>query len=238
MLTKWAKYLSVEVNLPASLSGCLRDIVIFEMLKTHWGHCFNRYAWIILFGVDGVALDYYAPDTIQLGHTISYMAKQTLFKINLENHDDDDMAIEDWEKLLEKLENDFLDSRDKEQLSQYFTNLVKTASIPKEGNDRHNDETVSEQDDKADVNETVMGERGPLSSEFLITSDLESVSSEKAHEAGSERIDQTDSEKEDEANGEEEGGNDVGLYIVTPDTGICFKVFSARIPIATAIIVE
>lgn len=66
------------------------------------------------------------------------MAKQTLFKIRLENHDDDNMAsletemvktliltvksiantVEDWEKLLEKLEIDFLDGSNKEQLSQ------------------------------------------------------------------------------------------------------------------------
>lgn len=78
MLTKWAKQLSAEAELPASLSGCLRDIVISEMLKTLWGHSFNRYAWVILYEVDGTVMDYYAPDTTQLGHAISYVAKQTL----------------------------------------------------------------------------------------------------------------------------------------------------------------
>lgn len=83
-------------------------------------------------------------------------------------------TVEDGAKLLKKLKNDFLDGRDRKQLSQYFTNLVKTASIPKEGTDRHNDETVSEQDDEADVNEAVVDKRVPLSSEVLTTSDLES----------------------------------------------------------------
>ncbi|UKZ60216.1 uncharacterized protein TrAtP1_001501 [Trichoderma atroviride] len=149
MLTNWAKQLSAEEDLPASLSGCLRDIVIFEMLKSYWGHSFNIYAWAILFDIDGIALDYYAPDTVQLGHAISYVAKQTLFKISLEKHDDDiasleteivknmiftikSMAntVEDWEKLLEKLENGLSNDRN-EQLTKYFTNLVKAASIPR-----------------------------------------------------------------------------------------------------------
>lgn len=119
-------------------------------------------------------------------------------------------TVEDGAKLLKKLENDFLDGRDRKQLSQYFTNLVKTASIPKEGTDRHNDETVSEQDDEADVNEAVVDKRVPLSSEVLTTSDLESdVQWEKADETGSERTDQTDSEQEHEANSKEEGENHV-----------------------------
>lgn len=59
-------------------------------------------------------------------------------------------TVEYWEKLLEKLENDFLDGRDQKQLSQYFTILVKTASIPKEGNDGYNDDTASEQEDQTE----------------------------------------------------------------------------------------
>lgn len=81
---KWAKQLSAEVDLPASLSGCLRDIVIFEMLKTYWGHSFIRYAWEILSEAGGAAMDYYTADTIQLGHAISFVAKQTLIRIHLE----------------------------------------------------------------------------------------------------------------------------------------------------------
>ncbi|KAL7899424.1 hypothetical protein HDV63DRAFT_342416 [Trichoderma sp. SZMC 28014] len=158
--------LSAEVDLPACLSGCLRDIVIFEMLKTYWGHSFNRYAWVILFDVDGAAMDYYAPDTIQLGHAISYVAKQTLFKIHLESNDRNDMAdlesdtvknitstvkslatsVEGWEALLEKVESDFMDGRNKKELSQYFTNQVKSASVVKESNELYHDETISERD--------------------------------------------------------------------------------------------
>lgn len=64
------------------------------MLKSYWGHSFNRYAWVILLDIDSIALDYYAPDTVQLGHAISYVANQTLFKINLENHNDDIASLE------------------------------------------------------------------------------------------------------------------------------------------------
>lgn len=92
MLTKRAKQLSAEVDLPASLSGCHRDIVIFEMLKTYWGHSFYRYAWVVLFDVDSAAMDYYALDTIRLGYANSYVAKQTLFKIHLEHNNDDNIA--------------------------------------------------------------------------------------------------------------------------------------------------
>ncbi|KAL7922224.1 hypothetical protein ACQKWADRAFT_82588 [Trichoderma austrokoningii] len=92
MLMKWAEQLSAEVDLPTGLTSSLREIVIFEMLKTMWGHPFNRYAWVHLFGVDGAAMDYYPPASIQLGHAISYVAKQTLFKIHLKTYDDDDMA--------------------------------------------------------------------------------------------------------------------------------------------------
>lgn len=57
------------------------------MPKTLWGRSFNRYTWVILYEVDGAAMDCYAPDTIQLGHTISYVAKQTLLKVHVDNDD-------------------------------------------------------------------------------------------------------------------------------------------------------
>lgn len=56
-------------------------------------------------------------------------------------------TAEDWEKLLERLEDDLSNGRD-EQLSRYFTDLVKAVSIPEEGYNRHNDETGREQEDQ------------------------------------------------------------------------------------------
>lgn len=207
MLTKWAKQLSAEVDLPASLSGCLRDTVVFEILKTYWGQSFNRYAWVILFDVDSAAMDYYAPDTIRLGHAISYVAKQTLFKIHLESNDARDMArletdmvkniiltvkslattVEGWETLLGKAESDFMDGRNKKKLSQYFTNLVKSASVVKESDDIYHDETISEQEDEPDTQSKETGSKQGDQSD-----------GEHEDETGSEQQDQLDNGKEDE----------------------------------------
>lgn len=49
------------------------------MLKTSWVHSSNRYAWVTLYEAGSAAMDYYTPDTIQLGHAISYLRSKTDF---------------------------------------------------------------------------------------------------------------------------------------------------------------
>lgn len=44
MLTKWARQLSAECNLPSWLEGALREIVLFELMRSYFHHSFNRYA--------------------------------------------------------------------------------------------------------------------------------------------------------------------------------------------------
>ncbi|PNP51938.1 hypothetical protein THARTR1_07147 [Trichoderma harzianum] len=44
MLTKWSRQLSAECSLPSWLDGALREIVLFELIRSYFHHPFNRYA--------------------------------------------------------------------------------------------------------------------------------------------------------------------------------------------------
>ncbi|KAM0263910.1 hypothetical protein ACHAQJ_000945 [Trichoderma viride] len=75
MLTKWSRQLSVESNLPQWMSGALREIVLFELIRSYFNHPFNRYSWVVLADRDGKTIDYYSEEAVKLGYGLSMLAK-------------------------------------------------------------------------------------------------------------------------------------------------------------------
>lgn len=75
LLTKWSHQLSAEANLPPWITGALREIILFELMKARLNHPFNRYAWVVVYDRDGVKMDYYSAGIIKLGHACSALAK-------------------------------------------------------------------------------------------------------------------------------------------------------------------
>ena len=84
-MMKWAKTLSTEANIPDWISGALREIVIFEVIKSVFGQPVNRYAWVIMREKDkefhdkeGTFFDPHLNHVTKLGHVFSYIAKVIL----------------------------------------------------------------------------------------------------------------------------------------------------------------
>ncbi|KAL6901178.1 hypothetical protein GGI43DRAFT_383518 [Trichoderma evansii] len=75
LLTKWSHQLSAEANLPSWITGTLKEVVLFELMKAYFNHPFNRYAWVVVYDRDGVKMDYYTEGIIKLGHACSAIAK-------------------------------------------------------------------------------------------------------------------------------------------------------------------
>lgn len=81
--TKWAIQLSNDFNLSEWMTGAVREVCIFEMIKTAWHQEFNRYAWVIMH--DNRYLDdelyhmsHHDGITDRLGHVFSIAAKLKL----------------------------------------------------------------------------------------------------------------------------------------------------------------
>ncbi|KAJ3527284.1 hypothetical protein NM208_g10777 [Fusarium decemcellulare] len=77
-ITKWANQLSAKIPLPGWMTDEIREICVFEMIKTYWHQSFNRYAWVVEYDVQGHALEYHSDDVIRLGHIFSVVAKLLL----------------------------------------------------------------------------------------------------------------------------------------------------------------
>ncbi|UKZ55768.1 hypothetical protein TrVGV298_009592 [Trichoderma virens] len=78
LLTKWSRQLSAESNLPRWMTGTLREIVLFELIRSYFHQPFNRYSWVILADRDGKAMAYYSEEAIKLGYACSALAKLSL----------------------------------------------------------------------------------------------------------------------------------------------------------------
>ncbi|KAF4503723.1 hypothetical protein FAGAP_1 [Fusarium agapanthi] len=87
-VTKWANQLPAEVMLPDWMTDAMREICIFELIKTSWQQPFNRYAWVVERDVSGHDMEYHSNDMIGLGHVFSVVAKLLL--------DNPKNQIQDW----------------------------------------------------------------------------------------------------------------------------------------------
>ncbi|KAF5650213.1 uncharacterized protein FTJAE_637 [Fusarium tjaetaba] len=81
--TKWAMQLSRDINLPEWMTGAVREVCIFEMIKTAWHQEFNRYSWVVMHDMGGRNYDgsliSYSDDIVpRLGHVFSIAAKLIL----------------------------------------------------------------------------------------------------------------------------------------------------------------
>ncbi|VTO85940.1 unnamed protein product [Fusarium graminearum] len=74
-ISKWAPQLSAEINLPDWVEDELREILIYEIIKTHMTQPFNRYSWIILWNMFGHDFDHHGKSATFLGHVFSVIAK-------------------------------------------------------------------------------------------------------------------------------------------------------------------
>ncbi|KAI6755696.1 hypothetical protein QX201_012332 [Fusarium graminearum] len=77
-ISKWAPQLSAEINLPDWVEDELREILIYEIIKTHMTQPFNRYSWIILWNMFGHDFDHHGKSATFLGHVFSVIAKIVL----------------------------------------------------------------------------------------------------------------------------------------------------------------
>ncbi|KAL7798783.1 hypothetical protein V8C43DRAFT_313696 [Trichoderma afarasin] len=62
LLMKWVKQLSAECNLPEWMTGALRELMLYELVRSYFNQPFNRYGWVILSERDGKQMDYYSED--------------------------------------------------------------------------------------------------------------------------------------------------------------------------------
>ncbi|SCV45357.1 uncharacterized protein FFB14_08608 [Fusarium fujikuroi] len=76
--TKWAMQLSKDIKLPEWMTGIIREICIFELIKSTWHQEFNRYAWVVAYDLKGPDFEYHDPEWRQLGHVFSIVAKLAL----------------------------------------------------------------------------------------------------------------------------------------------------------------
>ncbi|KAH7318169.1 hypothetical protein B0I35DRAFT_409101 [Stachybotrys elegans] len=60
------------------LAGNAREIVLFELMRSRFGHAFNRYAWTALVDMNGSDIEYHADNTKKLGYLFTAMAKLLL----------------------------------------------------------------------------------------------------------------------------------------------------------------
>ncbi|PNP74999.1 hypothetical protein FNYG_11646 [Fusarium nygamai] len=76
--TKWAIQLSKDIKLPKWMTSVIREICIFELIKSTWHQEFNRYAWVVAHDLKGHDFEYHDPKCRQLGHVFSIVAKLVL----------------------------------------------------------------------------------------------------------------------------------------------------------------
>jgi len=75
---RWATQLSAEVALPDWVTGGLREMCIFELIKTSWHQLFIRYDWVVEKEIQGKDMPYHSNDTVCVSHIFSLACKVIL----------------------------------------------------------------------------------------------------------------------------------------------------------------
>ncbi|KAF4335374.1 hypothetical protein FBEOM_10783 [Fusarium beomiforme] len=76
--TRWAMQVSEIIKLPNWITGVLREICIFELIKSTWHQGFNRYAWVVAYDLKDGNFSYHDPEWRRLGNVFSIAAKLIL----------------------------------------------------------------------------------------------------------------------------------------------------------------
>lgn len=90
-ITKWAVQLSAEVALPSTLDDAIREICIYEAIRSCWRQDFNHYAWTVQHDLHQKTFDYHSNYSVRLGHIFSIVAKTVLVTKSID--------VELWNKL-------------------------------------------------------------------------------------------------------------------------------------------
>ncbi|CAF3600281.1 unnamed protein product [Fusarium graminearum] len=83
-VSKWAPQLSAEIDLPDWISDELREILIYEVIKTYLAQPFNRYSWVVLRDIFGHEFSHHDKRATNLGHIFSIIAKIVLRNLELD----------------------------------------------------------------------------------------------------------------------------------------------------------
>ncbi|KAI3581884.1 hypothetical protein IWW34DRAFT_845924 [Fusarium oxysporum f. sp. albedinis] len=78
------------------MTGVVREICIFELIKSTWHQQFNRYACVVACDLKGHDFEYHDPEWCQLGHVFSIAAK-----LMLHHPEDKDFWVESMPILME-----------------------------------------------------------------------------------------------------------------------------------------
>jgi hypothetical protein len=140
MVTKWVRQLSAECKLPDWIKGTLREIVLFELMRSYFHHPFNRYVWVVLWDRDGPKMEYFSAEVRVLGLALSLVAKLVINSKNTLFWERNDevlvsglfkMAMETTEATLQgwvKLQEEDLRKRMEGRLEGYFKQVRAEAS--------------------------------------------------------------------------------------------------------------
>ncbi|KZZ99752.1 snf2 family helicase [Beauveria brongniartii RCEF 3172] len=77
-MTKATVLLSADAAIPNWLTAAMRDVVLWEILKSYWRSPFNRFAWVLAKELSDDEFDMHGEGTVRLGHLISLLAKLLL----------------------------------------------------------------------------------------------------------------------------------------------------------------
>lgn len=78
LVRKWALQQSTKIRLPSWLKGALREVCVYEMIKTAWNQPFNRYVWVVLEDHRRSGIRHDSKRTENLAHVVSIAAKLLL----------------------------------------------------------------------------------------------------------------------------------------------------------------
>jgi hypothetical protein len=208
----WVKFLpelASMVELPALVTGKLRDIILWELIRVQNAHSFNRYAWVIR--PPASSAEWFDPVYEKLGNFLSMIA--TILLNTLAANSGNEAILKEQLKVFEKWVGKA--GRDGEILAQSadLETLLKTAT------DWWN-EKMKDRTEKAAKTRTRKASRN-LSSDYVTISDDESGSqsgSESGSESGTEKagrilssefVTKSDDESSNES-GNESGGESGG----------------------------
>ncbi|KAF5009663.1 hypothetical protein FDECE_4132 [Fusarium decemcellulare] len=150
-LSKWASQLSAEIGLPDWMQGAIREVCVWETIKTFLHQEFNRYAWMIERDMGEEELVYHGELTIKLSHVFSIVAK-LLIRSNSEDQEfwcqsreylvaglihlaKETKPNEDWESCLDWTAEDLRD--------KFLGDIKQAFSTVKEAIEKESDERLA-----------------------------------------------------------------------------------------------
>lgn len=178
-LARWVNQASAECALPVTISGDLRELILYEAIKSRWNTGFNRYIWIVLRDMSVPMWDLHLPSTQVVGlfctlvtrMVLKYMlepnglefwdaATDLLSSAVVEVHQDEELTIEKMSEYITKFESG--DTSGVDFVHNFFRKLEE-----KKNNDEKFAAQVNERNQKGQDRRKAK----PLSNEFVLDGD-------------------------------------------------------------------